>query len=72
MAKDNVTYETAGAVAMITLNRPDVFNALTDEMFDQIVVFVRQAEADDDVKCILLAGAGRGFTSGFDLSSPDD
>ncbi|MCY3910434.1 MAG: enoyl-CoA hydratase/isomerase family protein [bacterium] len=72
MAENQVTYGADGAVASITLNRPEVFNALTDEMFDQIVAFVRQAEADDDVKCIVLAGAGRGFTAGFDLSSPDD
>ena len=58
MADNQVVYETDGAVASITLNRPEVFNALTDEMFDQIVAFVREAEADDDVKCI-VAGVHR-------------
>ncbi|MBW2425401.1 MAG: enoyl-CoA hydratase/isomerase family protein [Deltaproteobacteria bacterium] len=72
MSEDTVTYEVDGHVATIALNRPQMHNALSDAMFDQVVEGVRQAADDDDVKCVVLKGNGKSFSSGFDLSDPDD
>lgn len=72
MNDETVRYETSDHVATISLNRPATHNALTDEMFDRILEGCRRASADDDIKCIVLRGNGKSFSSGFDLSNPDD
>ncbi len=72
MSDDSVEYSTAGPVARILLNRPKQHNALTDSMLEQIARLVRQADADDAVKVIVLEGNGASFSAGFDMSNPDD
>jgi len=62
-----VLYEVEGHVAVLTLNRPDRLNAITLEMLDALTERLLQAEADPDVRCILLTGAGRAFCAGLDL-----
>lgn len=64
---ESVLYESAAGVATITLNRPEVLNALTPEMNDRLVELVEQADRDDAVRVIVLTGAGKGFSSGADL-----
>lgn len=68
MPEDSVLHETQGHVAYITLNRPDVLNAMTDEMLDSVLAGVRAAEEDDDIKCVVIRGAGSCFSSGWDLN----
>ena len=72
MSEETVTYAVEGHVATIALNRPKTHNALTDAMFDQVLEGMNRASADDDVKCVILKGNGKSFSSGFDLSDPDD
>ena len=72
MSEDAVLYRTDGAVATITLNRPQRHNALTDAMLDSVAALVRTADEDDAVKVIVLDGAGPSFCAGFDMSDPDD
>jgi enoyl-CoA hydratase len=60
-------YEKRGRVARVTLNRPDRLNAIDQHMPGEIRRAVEQANADDDVHVIVLAGAGRAFCSGYDL-----
>lgn len=72
MSEETVTYEVEGNVATVALNRPKMHNALTDAMFDLVVEGLNRAAADDDVKCVVLKGNGKSFSSGFDLSDPDD
>lgn len=70
--EEEVTYRVDGNVATIALNRPERHNALTDPMFDEIVEGIRRAERDDAVKVVILKGEGASFSSGFDMSNPDD
>jgi 2-(1,2-epoxy-1,2-dihydrophenyl)acetyl-CoA isomerase len=54
-------------VLTLTLNRPEVLNGLTDEVLDAIAGGCREAAADDEVRVVVITGAGRGFCSGQDL-----
>ena len=67
MPYDQITYETDGNVAVITLNRPDRLNAWTSHMAEEIMDAVGQANADPTVGAIILTGAGRGFCAGADI-----
>ena len=64
-----VRYETDGSVAVITLDRPDVLNAFNDEMGAAALAAVEKAAADEGVRCIVITGAGRAFSSGEDLGA---
>ncbi|MCP1470322.1 2-(1,2-epoxy-1,2-dihydrophenyl)acetyl-CoA isomerase [Sphingobium sp. OAS761] len=55
-------------VATLTLNRPDRLNAVTEAMLDDIAGTLRKWSADPAVRCVVLAGSGRGFCAGYDLS----
>jgi len=62
-----VLYEVDGAVATITMNRPDAANAQNSALIDAIDAAFDQADEDDDVRVVVLAGAGKHFSSGHDL-----
>jgi enoyl-CoA hydratase len=66
---DVVRYETDGAVATITMNRPEVANAQDSAMIDQLDAAFDLADADDEVRVVILAGAGKHFSSGHDLKA---
>jgi enoyl-CoA hydratase/carnithine racemase len=68
MSDEHVLYSVEAGVGTITLNRPDKLNALTPVMLGDVFRRVREASADDDVRVILLTGAGRAFCAGLDLS----
>lgn len=69
MTAPPVLYESAQAIATITLNRPDVLNALDDALIRALRDAVERAAGDSAVRAVLLTGAGRGFSSGADLAS---
>ena len=69
MTAPPVLYESAQAIATITLNRPDVLNALDDSLIRALRDAIERAAGDDAVRAVLLTGAGRGFSSGADLAS---
>ena len=71
MAEDfeTIRYETDGAVATITMNRPDVANAQDSRLIDEIDAAFDRADADDAVRVVILAGAGKHFSSGHDLKA---
>jgi 2-(1,2-epoxy-1,2-dihydrophenyl)acetyl-CoA isomerase len=64
-----VLYEKKGNVAQITLNRPDVFNAFNDDQSYQLQDALKQAGKDDEVRVVVLTGAGKAFCSGQDLKA---
>lgn len=64
-----ILHENRGPTALITLNRPEVLNALTLPMLAEIRHAFQQAEADPEVVGILLTGAGRGFCAGMDMNA---
>ena len=55
-------------VLTITLNRPDKLNAFTAQMRDELIAAFDASDADDDVRAVIITGAGRGFCAGADLS----
>ncbi|WP_439135323.1 enoyl-CoA hydratase/isomerase family protein [Pseudomaricurvus sp.] len=63
-----LTYERTGPLAVITLNRPEVRNSLNQGLRWEITAAVQQAGEDQEVKVILLAGNGKGFCAGADLT----
>jgi len=62
-----VLYERDGRIARITLNRPEVMNAIDDELPIELETAVEKANMDPKVHVIVLAGAGRAFCAGYDL-----
>jgi enoyl-CoA hydratase len=66
---DTVLYEVDGAVATITMNRPEMANAQNTALIDDIDAAFDQADADDAVRVVVLAGAGKHFSSGHDLKA---
>lgn len=56
-------------ILTLTLNRPEVLNALTFDMFDALGEQLAQAEVSEDVRCIVLTGAGKGFSAGGDVKA---
>jgi 2-(1,2-epoxy-1,2-dihydrophenyl)acetyl-CoA isomerase len=69
MTYQTILYELRDSVACITLNRPSKLNAFDDTMIAETIDAVRQAGRAADVRCLLITGAGRGFSSGQDLSA---
>jgi len=72
MAYENLIYEKEGGVARITINRPKVMNALSPALLLEVKAAVQEAGKDDDVRVIVLTGAGRAFSAGADLNSMRD
>ncbi|HET6851374.1 MAG TPA: enoyl-CoA hydratase-related protein, partial [Pyrinomonadaceae bacterium] len=64
-----VTYSVEGAAARVTLNRPEKRNALNDAVIAGIKEGLGKAARDENVKVVVIAGAGKDFCSGADLSA---
>lgn len=62
-----VLYDKDGAVATITLNRPDRLNTMNAELLDAALAAMEEAASDDEVRAVILTGRGRGFCAGGDL-----
>jgi 2-(1,2-epoxy-1,2-dihydrophenyl)acetyl-CoA isomerase len=67
MSFETILYEKRDRVVTITLNRPEVLNAFVFTMGQEMARAFHQAEDDEDVGCVVLTGAGRGFCSGADV-----
>ncbi len=69
---EHIAYDVAEHVATITLNRPDKLNAFTATMALEMIAAFDAVDADDDVRAVIVTGAGRGFCAGADLSGGAD
>src|SRR6059058_3733251 len=67
MAFQDIRYEIADSILTITLDRPDRLNAFTATMGRELIEAFDAADADDDVRAVIVTGAGRGFCAGADL-----
>jgi len=69
VAFEQITAEVADGILTITLNRPERLNAWTATMGRELIEAFDQADADDEVRAIVMTGAGRGYCAGADLAS---
>ncbi len=68
MSYQHLLYAVDDRVATITLNRPERHNALSPPLVDEIITAVAQADADDEVRVLVVTGAGgRAFSAGYDI-----
>jgi enoyl-CoA hydratase/carnithine racemase len=72
MSYEEIRYAVDGRVATITLHRPERMNAFTPRMCRELVEALDAADADDDVRVVVVTGAGRAFCAGADLGSGGD
>ena len=70
MADEVVRYEADGAIARVTMNRPEYGNAQNSAMTYALDDAFYRAAADDDVTVVVLAGAGKHFSAGHDIGTP--
>jgi enoyl-CoA hydratase/carnithine racemase len=68
-AFETLLYDVSDGIATLTLNRPDKLNAFTGQMMSEMIAALDATDADDDVRVVIVTGAGRGFCAGADLSS---
>lgn len=68
MSFETLGYAVEDRIATITLDRPDQLNTLTNTMLEEIVAAFDATDADDDVRVVIVTGAGKAFCAGADLS----
>ena len=68
MSSDVVLLERRGPTAWLTLNRPDKLNAMNVELVQTLRRHLRELDGDDSVKVVVLTGAGRAFSAGYDIA----
>ena len=69
MTYETILYETSENILTVTLNRPEKLNAFTLAMQNELIDAFDRADADDEVRAIIVTGAGRAFCAGADLSA---
>ena len=72
MPSSNVAWDIKESVGIVTLNRPEARNALTWEMYDALVEACDAAEADNNVRVLIIRGAGGAFSAGTDIAQFKD
>ena len=69
MSYETILYELDQAVATITFNRPQSLNAFNNQMIAETTSALKAAGRDDSVRCVVMTGSGRAFSSGQDLKA---
>jgi enoyl-CoA hydratase/carnithine racemase len=72
MSDEQITCEVEDRILTITLNRPDKLNAITHQMNNEIIDALDRADADDEVRVVIMTGSGRAFCAGADMSAGAD
>ena len=71
MATNDILIDKRGHIAVVTLNRPEAMNAMNREMSEAVQDIGEELNRDQDVRAVILTGAGRGFCAGADIKSRD-
>jgi enoyl-CoA hydratase/carnithine racemase len=71
MDYEQIAYDVEDRILTITLDRPEALNAFTEQMMREVLDAFDRADADDEVRAIIVTGRGRGFCAGADLSGGD-
>src|SRR5215467_9736997 len=69
MSYEQIRYDVADRIATITLHRPERLNAVTTRLLDELIAALDAADSDDDVRAVIVTGAGRAFCAGADLAA---
>jgi 2-(1,2-epoxy-1,2-dihydrophenyl)acetyl-CoA isomerase len=69
MALQTLLFDLSEGVATVTLNRPEALNATNDQLYQELAELIRELGDNDEVGCVILTGAGRGFCAGADVKS---
>jgi enoyl-CoA hydratase/carnithine racemase len=69
MAYEQILYDVSDNILTITLNRPEKLNAFTGTMMNEMIDAFNRADADDNIRAVIVTGAGRAFCAGADLSA---
>jgi enoyl-CoA hydratase len=68
MTYQNILVRTEGAIAIVTLNRPQALNALNSPMMDELSAALDGFEADDSIRCVIITGSEKAFAAGADIT----
>src|SRR4051794_20583630 len=69
---EEIKYDVSDQILTITLNRPDRMNAFTPTMLEELLRAFDMADTDDDIRAVVVTGAGRAFCAGADLEKGGD
>jgi enoyl-CoA hydratase len=72
MTYETLIVETESGVTLIRLNRPDALNALNSQLMSELITALDDAEADEDVRCVVITGSDRAFAAGADIKEMSD
>src|SRR5215510_5999224 len=72
MTYETLRYDVADRILTLTLHRPDRMNAFTGQMCSELLEAFDRADADDEIKAVIVTGAGRAFCAGADLERGAD
>jgi len=72
MAYENIVVETRGKVGLVTLNRPDVLNALNSDVIAELLQALDGFGSDDKIGCVVLTGSAKAFAAGADIKEMQD
>jgi|TARA_A100001391_G_scaffold204821_1_gene201978 enoyl-CoA hydratase len=72
MSEPMIKTEIRGRVGLVTLNRAEVLNALSNELIDEVALVMREFDANDDVGAIVLTGSEKAFAAGADIAAMKD
>lgn len=64
---ETIQYEKSNGIAVMSLNRPDVLNAVNERMGQELLDALRNVERDDEIHCLIITGKGRAFCAGEDI-----
>jgi len=72
MSYETILFETRGPIGLLTFNRPERLNAFSQPMIDEVNRQLDLVEQDENIRVLVVAGAGRAFSAGFDLKDGAD